>query len=476
MLISTLDVIIMILYGLGMIAVGIYYTGKIESLADYAVAGRRLVPPMALATMAATQIGGGATIGFAGTTYSSGMWLILASVLGAVSAYVLQGSFGARFRESGAMTLADWMERKYGALGGLMGAIATIWLCLAFVGVQYLAVGRVLEGVMGMSVMKGAVIAMIITVIYTTLGGMWSVTATDLIQFMLMLFGFGLLMPISLGKVGGGFSEVLAMVPEAHFQLGPVAALALTYFLIYFFGEFGGAYYLQRFFSTENKKVARFTGIAHPCVSFATMSSAMLLGLLGLAIFPGIESGETILPIMTAKLLPIGLSGLILAALIAVIMSSADSLINTAAASFTNDIYNRFINSTATQSGLIKLGRILTVIFGIGSFLFSIWVPGVFKLMTRIYDFWGPIIFVPVLVGVASGKASPQSGALAAVFGLVGAIFWTIWGGGASIAGWSIPVVVFGTAVSAVTMIVVHLITQGNRPTSGIFAPKQIEG
>ncbi|MBW3550830.1 MAG: BCCT family transporter, partial [Proteobacteria bacterium] len=116
--------------------------------------------------------------------------------------------------------------------------------------------------VLGVPRVPAIIVGGTIVVIYSVLGGMWSITLTDILQFGIMTVGiFGLLLPISLSRAGG-WSGMQETLPASYFDITAIGGgTILTYFLIYFFGIIIGQDIWQRVFTARDGKVARRGGL-----------------------------------------------------------------------------------------------------------------------------------------------------------------------------------------------------------------------
>ena len=119
-------------------------------------------------------------------------------------------------------------------------------------------------------------------------------------------------------------------------------------------------------------------------------------------------------PVLIANLLPSGLTGLMLAALIAAIMSSLDSMLNSTATIFTIDLYQRHLRPAASQSRLIAVGRLSTVVFLLMAWAWAPFLVSFERIFSYIQEFWGlitPGVAVVFLSGLFWKKATARGAA-----------------------------------------------------------------
>src|SRR6476659_461234 len=256
-----MDIAIVAIYLLGMIAFGFWGKRRATTQSDFLVAGRRLGPLLYSGTMAAIVLGGASTIGGIGLGYQygiSGMWLVFAIGVGILA---LSLFFAGRIQRLRVYTVSQMLELRYGpgssVLSGVVMFLYTLMLSVtstiayATIFSALFDIGRVLAIVLGGSVV----------VVYSVLGGMWSITLTDFVQFVIKTIGiFFVLLPAVLIRAGG-FSGLAEKLPDAAFSLTNIGGgTIVTYFVIYFFGLVIGQDIWQRAFTARSDQAARWAG------------------------------------------------------------------------------------------------------------------------------------------------------------------------------------------------------------------------
>jgi SSS family solute:Na+ symporter len=149
------------------------------------------------------------------------------------------------------------------------------------------------------------------------------------------------------------------------------------------------------------------------------------LGLVALALNPQIDPNQAI-PYVVQSALPIGLRGLVIAGIIAVVMSSADSFLNSASVAFVNDIVNPLRKEKLSEQRGLLWARLATLVTGGLAIVFAIRIQSLLDILIYAYNFWSPIILVPLaatLLGYHSSKRAFIAGASA---GLVGVYVWNV--------------------------------------------------
>jgi SSS family solute:Na+ symporter len=345
---------------------------------DFYVAGRMLPPFILAATLTASNVNLYSFIGQAGEAYRQGISIVWHTWTGNM-ALVLAGLFIIPiFRRLRIRTIPEFLEARYGL--GMRVLIAVLWIFrLSFwLGIVLYVASTAAVNITGTgegSYIIWALVFSVLTIVYTTAGGMWSVAFTDVLQFTLMMAGALVFFPIIMGGAGGlsGIAEGLSpdrllLIPQAG-RFNWAFILAIFFLGIQWACTDQGM--LQRAFSGRDvKSVAKGLVLA----GIITTPFALLWYMPGLAaqvIEPGIEKADQVIPLMLSQLIPSGVLGVILCGLLAAQMSTIDSNLNATATLFTNDIYQRVFNKRATTRQVLVVVRCVTVLVGIFMVLFS---------------------------------------------------------------------------------------------------------
>jgi len=327
-----LDIAIIVVYLVAMLAFGFWGKTRTKDSADFLVAGRRLGPALYTGTMAAVVLGGASTVGGVGLGYKwglSGMWLVVSIAVGLLA---LSLFFAGRIQRLRVYTVAQMLSLRYGvdatSASGVVMAAYTLMLSVTST-IAYATVFNVLFGTdRTVSVIIGGAVVML----YSAIGGMWSITLTDMVQFILKTIGiFALLLPFTLSKAGG-FAGIRERAGDAVFDLGAIGLpTIITFFVVYSFGMLIGQDIWQRVFTARSPQVARWGGTAAAlyCVCYGVAGA--VIGMAAATFLPEVEARDDVYAQIAETILPVGISGLVLAAAVAAMMSTASgALIATA--------------------------------------------------------------------------------------------------------------------------------------------------
>lgn len=206
--IVVLDYIVMAAYLLGILGVGYWGMRRSKSKSDYLVAGRRLGGFMYSGAMSAIVLGGASTVGGIGLGWEygiSGAWLVTAIGLGIL---LLSAFLAKRIVKLKVYTVTEMLDLRYGGDNGMISGIVMFLYTLMLTVTSTLAYATIFHVLFGIDNVWGVVIGGTIVAIYSIMGGMWSITMTDVVQFVIKTVGmFLLLLPIALtqalGETGG---------------------------------------------------------------------------------------------------------------------------------------------------------------------------------------------------------------------------------------------------------------------------------
>lgn len=339
------NLIIVVLYLLAMLGFGFWGRTRTKNSDDYLVAGRRLGGFLYAGTMAAVVLGGASTVGGVGLGYKmgiSGMWLVVAIGVGLLLLSLIFASTIAKLR---VYSVSEMLDLRYGhkatGASSFVMLAYTIFLSVTSTG----AYATVLHVLLGWDRWLCIVLGSIVVLVYSVIGGMWSITLADQAQFLIKTVGIFLLMlPFTLHKAGG-WSGVHDRLDDTYFKLvgnakgGADTQTIITWFVIYMFGMLIGQDIWQRVFTAKTPKVARWGGTAAGIYCIFYGAAGALIGMAAhAALGNGIQAKDDVYAEVADKILPVGIGGIVLAAAVAAMMSTASGALIAAATVARNDI------------------------------------------------------------------------------------------------------------------------------------------
>jgi len=282
-----------------------------------------------------------------------------------------------------ALTLPDLFENRFSDNTHALRIVATIIIILFFtvyVSAQFLAAGKVLNTIFGISKLQGMMVGAFIIVIYTIMGGFFAVAWTDLLQGTIMVFTLVLLPIVGLIELGGieKLSTALKGVdPNLLFvgggKQGFAAAASIIGGLGIGLGYMGQPHLVTRFMAIKDPRKLRQGTLIAICWALLAFWGAVFIGIVGLGLFGNIFADqEEIMPYMTKALVPAGLAGIMISGAIAAMMSTADSQLLVSTSAVSRDVYQQMMKKDAPERRLVLISRVATLIIGVIAFFLAL--------------------------------------------------------------------------------------------------------
>lgn len=374
------DVVIVVLFMTGMFWVGAKLYRWAGSTDDFTVAGRQLTPFILASVIAATNVNLYSFIGQAGIAYKEGIPIIWQTWTGNM-ALVFSGLFVIPIlRRLRIRTIPEFLELRYHK--HVRTFVAVLWTVrLSFwLGVVLYAAVIAAPQITGFDSFTGWVLILsVVVILYTMLGGMWSVTFTDVIQFALMLLGALIILPVAMAAVGW-WPGLESSLPEGHLTLVKTTGtydwtFILAIFLLGIEWACVDQGLLQRAFGARST-VSAARGLV--LAGIITTPFALLWILPGLAssvLFPGLENADTAFPTLIASLIPNVVLGLIVVGLLSSQLSTLSGNLNGVSTIVASDLYANVFRRDAPDTHVLRVARVATLGAGIGMVVFAYLVP-----------------------------------------------------------------------------------------------------
>ncbi len=444
---GTLDWIVLGLFCLALVGIIVWVVRqKSETSTDYFLAGRDATWLAIGASIFASNIGSEHLVGLAGAGASSGMamahwemhgWLIL----------ILGWFFVPFYARSGVFTMPEFLEKRYNkGSRSVLSIISLISYIFTKVAVTVYAGGIVFKEVFGIESMFGidffwisAIGLVLLTGIYTTIGGMKAVLWTSVLQTPILLIGSLAVLVIGLIKLGGWseMMEICRAVPinadgntmtelmrSANDPEYPWTGVILGSAIIGFWYWCTDQFIVQRVLSGRNQKESRRGAMFGAALKLSPVFVFLIPGMIAYSLnakgMITLTNSDAAFSVLVKELLPLGFKGLVVGGILAALMSSLASLFNSSATLFTVDFYQKF-KPAAPERELVKVGRIATVVVVV---LGILWIPVMRGLGKVLYAYLqdvqsiiAPGIAAAFLLGIASRKTTPMAGLIGLISG-----------------------------------------------------------
>jgi solute:Na+ symporter, SSS family len=404
-----------------------------DSPSDYFLANRNLGWFVIGASILASNVGSEHVVGLAGTAANSGLvmghyelhsWIIL--ILGWV--------FVPFYMRSMVYTMPEFLERRYNSQSRmLLSIIQLLSYIIAKVSVTIYAGALVVTSFLGVDFWTGAIVLVIITGIYTVLGGLHAVMYTETLQAIILIAGSLTLMLVGLDRVGGWNALVSSLDKEKLNMFPPLSDPDFPWAGILFASPIVGLWYwctdqhiVQRCLAGRDERQARRGTIFAAFLKLFPFFIFMIPGIIAYTLAKQgkivLPNGDQAFPTLVKELMPVGLRGLLAGGLLAALMSSLAAVYNACSTLFTMDIYQKY-RPQASNHQLVKVGRIAT---GIAVVLGMIWIPimkgisGVlYQYLQSVQSYLAPPIAAVFLLGVFSKRINAKGAYSAMVVGFI---------------------------------------------------------
>lgn len=410
MVLSPIDYVIIALYFIAIVAIGFAAARLSKTQEDYLVAGRRLSFPLFFGCMAALTLGGGSTIGSAELGYEHGLggiWLNLSIGLGLVLAGFLVTSKLSRLR---ALSVNEVVEKSYGPTARVFSSVLTLVYTLTLSVVQVISIGTIINGVVGLDPTLSMVAGGGIVILYTFVGGMWSVTMTDIVQFVVKTVGILILAPIFCISAAGGWDALMAQVPESFLSVGSMGFdKSFSYVVLYVPGLIIGQDIWQRIFTAKNEKVSKRGTIGAGIYSILYALATVVIGMSVAVLLPHLDDPQNAFVVGVSTFLPVGVRGLVLAAAMAATMSVSSGTILASSTILYNDLYARFAKKRL-KLGEVAVTRLFALLIGVVVMICSLWINDVLVGIDICYGYLSGCVFVPLVASFVLKRFSPHAG------------------------------------------------------------------
>lgn len=431
---QTLDVIVILVYLVGIIIYGISKSRR-SSSEDYFLGGRTMTWPIVGIALFSANISSSTLVGLASDAFQTNVNVYNYEWYAVVVLIFFAIFFLPFYLRSGVYTMPEFLERRYDRRSRYYFSFITIVGNVLVDTAAGLYVGSIVLKLLFPEISSTTIIIIlaIAAAAYTIPGGLNSVIQTEVVQAVLLIIGSALLTYFAFDRLGGGWStmmdkldlmlasgdvnfgdraaegkfipqnadEVFSLVRPGNDEFLPWWGLLSGVPLLGFYFWANNQFMVQRVLGAKNLNHGRWGALFAGFLKLPVIFIMVVPGVLALLLFSGLDiSGlnyplpdggvcadladcpNLTYPVLLFQLLPTGVLGLVVAGLLAAMMSSVSATFNSASTLITMD-FVRNINPRLTSKQLVRAGQIATLVLVI---LASAWVP----FIERVSDsLWG---------------------------------------------------------------------------------------
>lgn len=334
--------------------------------------------------------------------YSDGLVSVSIQMTMAISGFIIALFIAPAWNRQRVLTAAQFITRRVGLPTQKFYSATFLVMNLFTAGAFLYPVGKIIEVTTGINLNLAILLLGAFIILYTSVGGLWAVLTTDVLQFIVLTAAVLLIIPLSI-DAAGGLTSFVDSVPDDFFNLtnDKYSAGFLVAFLIYNTLFIGGNWaYVQRYTSVPNERDAKKVGWLFGCLYLIAPIIWMLPPMLYRSIEPGLIATETenAYLLMSQQVLPTGLLGLVIGAMVFATASSVNTTINIAAGVFTSDVYPNLVKSQRLKPMVIA--RLSSATFGILAILVAMSVQsmgGIVNVVLSVAALTGAPLYLPPL-------------------------------------------------------------------------------
>ncbi|WP_128545160.1 sodium:solute symporter [Larkinella soli] len=404
-----LDLLVILAYLVGIVAVGIYFSRKNQDADQFTTASGK-IPGWAIGlSIYATFLSSNTFLGVPGKAFGSNWNSFVFSLSMPLAAWVASRFFVPFYRSTGEVSAYTHLEHRFGAWARTYAVVCFLLTQLARMGSIFFGIALSLQALTGYPMATIMIVVGLCIIFYTVLGGMEAVIWTEVVQGVIKTAGALIILYLVIAGMPGGVDRVVEIGKSADkFSLGSFRPdfTQSTFWVVLLYGFFMNLNnfgmdqnYVQRYHTTTSAREATRSiwlcvylyvpvslmffvigsslyayYLAHPNLLEAVRMQAAADRLPGgspeelrrlAATLSPADFGDKVMPHFMVNKVPAGLVGLIVAAILSAAMSTISSGMNASATVFSVDIYRRYFKSDLTDRQAMRLLYIATTVFGL---------------------------------------------------------------------------------------------------------------
>ncbi len=421
-----------ILYWVISVGIGLYAARYVSSSSDFALAGRSLPMYIVTATVFATWFGSETVLGIPATFIQEGLSGVVADPFGSSMCLVLVGLFFARkLYRMNLLTIGDYYRQRFGRTVEVLVTLGIVVSYLGWVAAQIKALGLVFSVVSGgyITPETGMLIGAGSVLIYTLMGGMWSVAITDFLQMIIIVVGM-LYIGWEVSGMVGGAGTVIAHAADAgklDFWPQPTAREVLWFFAAWItmmLGSIPQQDVFQRVSSSRTEQIAGNASVLGGVLYFLFAFIPMFLAYSATLIDPEMVNSlidsdpQKILPTLIMTKMPVLAQVMFFGALLSAIKSCASATLLAPSVTFTENILKGLFPNQSDRQFLFSM-RVVVLVFTVIVTLFALHTEAsIYKMVENAYKVTLVAAFVPLVLGLYWRRATAQGALLSIVLGV----------------------------------------------------------
>jgi SSS family transporter len=414
--VTTLDYSVIVMFSLIILVAGLSFgRGGGSDLKSFFAAGGEMPWPVSGLSLFMSFFSAGTFVVWGAIAYQHGWVAVTIQWTMGLGGFVIGYFIAPAWRKTRALTAAEFIRERLGTHVQRFYTYIFLLLSFFYTGAFLYPVAKLVNVSTGFSIEWSVLLLGLTIMLYTSVGGLWAVVVTDVLQFVILTAAVLIVVPLALERVDG-FSGFVAQAPSDFLQLinGEYTPGFLIAFGLYNTCFIGGNWaFVQRYTSVKDAPSARKVGYLFGALYLVSpvlwMLPPMIYRLLN-GNLSGLESEGAYL-LMCQEVLPVGMLGLMLGGMIFATASSVNTTLNLSSAVFTNDIVKE-LRPQATDGYLMRIARLSTIAFGLITIGVALLVPmagGIVEVVLTIGALTGVPLYGPPIWALFSRRQTGAS-------------------------------------------------------------------
>ena len=428
------DYLVIVGYLIMLVAFG-YYISFIKNRkkdSSYFLAGNSLGWTSIGLNMWGTNVGPSMLIASASIGFTSGIvagnfaWYAFIFIL------LLAVVFAPRYLGANVITLPEFMGKRFGdSTRNILAWYTLITILISWLSLTLFAGGILVQQLLDMPMYLSVIIMVILSGFFAAAGGLKAIAYTNVFQ-MLLLIGVSLLLVVMGINKAGGLEHIYNSTPGSYWNLllpaddknYPWIAILLGYPVMGVWFWCTDQSMVQSILGAKSLKQGQLGANFIGWLKILDVPLFILPGIVCFVLFPQLENPDEAYMTMVTQLFPVGLRGLIIVVLIAALISTIGSALNSLSTVFTMDVYVKKYNPSASQSTIVKTGRLVTLFGSLLAVLITLAIDSIkglnlFDIFQSVLGFIAPPMSVVFLFGVLWKRTTTRAANLVLTLGTV---------------------------------------------------------
>lgn len=398
-----LDYVTISLFTLGILIIGVSFSRSGKDVKNFFTAGGAVPWWINGLSLFMGFFSAGTFVVWGSIAYSYGIVAITIQMTMCIAGFLVSAIVAPKWHKTGVTTAAEYIRLRLGIKVQKMYTYLFLFISMFTTGSFLYPVAKIVEVSTGLPLESCILLLGGISILYVTVGGLWAVIVTDVLQFVILTAAVLIVVPLSIHRIGN-VDNVIEQLPDNFLNIfnADYTVIFIIAFCLYNFFFLGGNWsYIQRYTTVKTSSDSRKVGMLFGCLYLLCPVLWMIPPMVYRIVNPDLSglADEGAYLLMCKEVLTPGLLGLMLGGMIFATASSLNGTLNISASVFTNDIYKLLFPETKERS-LMRIARFSTIGFGILAIIVALLIPfmgGIVNVVISVAALTGVPLYLPII-------------------------------------------------------------------------------